>query len=481
MTGPARTPAPCSRCGINRPAAISVQGKNICQGCRTRLQRNPGPCPGCQQHRVLAFHDRQKRQICAGCAGEKPTYSCQRCGREDNCYGRNCGPCTLAERATELLTDPDTAQIHQQLQPVFNALMTVDRPQTTLYWFRRSEGPLILHRMATGELQISHKTFQLLPSNKTTNYLRDFLTALGVLPHYEARIERMLPWLEDQLDTIPKADADIVRRFAQWRVLRHLRQKAARDELTKSMVLQGRAQIKGAARFLDWLTRHDTTLTGMGQADLERYLITHPGSETSQHAFIGWVRTSGINTSLRIPKQPRRFSSVTMSEEERWGHVQTLLHDQTMRHYTRIGGLFMLLFAQPLTTICRMHADQVTLTDDGQVTVTFERTPILMPEPLDRIIIEHMNRRGQASYASRNSRWLFPGGIPGNHLATENIRGQLVDRGIKPYNSRKAALFQLAAEIPTPILAELLGISTTTALRWAALSSRNWNAYIAQR
>lgn len=249
---------------------------------------------------------------------EKPTYSCRQCGREDNCYGRNCGPCTLTERATELLTDPDTGQIHQQLQPIFNALMNVDRPQTTLYWFRRSEGPRILHRMATGELQISHETFEQLPSNKTTNYLRDFLTALGVLPHYEARIERMLPWLEDLLDTIPKSDADIVRRFAQWRVLRHLRQKSAHDQLTKSMVLQGRAQIKGAARFLAWLTRHDTTLAGMGQADLERYLITHPGSETAQHAFIGWVRTSGINTSLRIPKQPRRFSSVTMSEEERW-------------------------------------------------------------------------------------------------------------------------------------------------------------------
>ena len=64
--------------------------------------------------------------------------------------------------------------------------------------------------------------------------------------------------------------------------------------------------------------------------------------------------------------------------------------------------------------------------------------------------------------------------IPGKHLATENIRGQLVARGIQPNSARKAAMFQLAGEIPTPILAEMLGLSTQTATRWAALVARDW-------
>ncbi|TDE02800.1 hypothetical protein [Jiangella asiatica] len=64
---------------------------------------------------------------------------------------------------------------------------------------------------------------------------------------------------------------------------------------------------------------------------------------------------------------------------------------------------------------------------------------------------------------------------------TENIRSQLVARGIKTHDSRKAALFQLAAEVPTPILADLLGIHTTPAVAWATLAARDWSGYLAER
>ncbi len=77
----------------------------------------------------------------------------------------------------------------------------------------------------------------------------------------------------------------------------------------------------------------------------------------------------------------------------------------------RIAGLFPLLFAQPLTSICRMHTGQVDTTDDDQVLVAFDREPIEMP----------------------------------------------------------------------PVLADLVGITPDTAMRWAALTSRSWSAYIAQR
>ena len=90
-------------------------------------------------------------------------------------------------------------------------------------------------------------------------------------------------------------------------------------------------------------------------------------------------------------------------------------------------------------------------------------------------------RPSAKSYASSATYWLFPGGIPGNHLATENIRSQLVARGIQPAEARKAAMFGLAAEIPTPILADILGLGTNTAVRWAALASRNWGHYAALR
>lgn len=77
-----------------------------------------------------------------------------------------------------------------------------------------------------------------------------------------------------------------------------------------------------------------------------------------------------------------------------------------------------------------MRVDQITVTPADVVTATFDTFPVELPDPLDPLVLAHLARRGQASYASRPDTWLFPGGIPGKHLATENIRSQLVQRGI---------------------------------------------------
>jgi hypothetical protein len=84
-------------------------------------------------------------------------------------------------------------------------------------------------------------------------------------------------------------------------------------------------------------------------------------------------------------------------------------------------------------------------------------------------------------HGSRDTGWLFPGGSPGRHLNTENIRAQLVAIGMKPYEGRKATLFQLAADIPAPVLGELIGISNKSAAVWARLAARDWRSYIADR
>jgi hypothetical protein len=422
--------------------------------------------------------------VCASCAGERPTFCCATCGREDSSYGARCAPCVLTERLSELLWDPRTGHVHVQLVPLFVALTNAERPQSTIFWLRRTpgDGPRLLAAMARGEASISHETFEELPANKSYHYLRDLLAAVGVLSPYDARLERMTPWLDDLLLTLPPEHARVIEPFARWRVLRHLRNKAAHDELTKGAIQGARTNVRAAIALLAWLNEHNLTITSATQADLEHYLTRGRVRTTTNniHQFVNWARDTDLNSALSVTIPPQESPSVTMSDTERWRHVELLLHDTTIRHYVRVGGLFMLLFAQPLTTICAMRTSQVKV-DEGRLFVTFDRTPIEMPEPLDGLIQQHMTRRGQASYVSRNSRWLFPGGTPGKHLTTENIRRQLVERGIKPQASRHAALFQLAAEVPHAILADMLGISATTATRWAALSSRTWGHYSASR
>lgn len=99
---------------------------------------------------------------------------------------------------------------------MFDTLLAGQRPQSTLYWFTRSAGPGILRAMALGKVENSHAMFAAMPTNKTNNYLRDFLTAVGVLPPWNTELERVTPWLNDILATPPRDQADVVARFARW-------------------------------------------------------------------------------------------------------------------------------------------------------------------------------------------------------------------------------------------------------------------------
>lgn len=335
--------------------------------------------------------------------------------------------------------------------------------------------------MARGEMPITHDAFRALPADRSHNYLRELLAAVGVLPPYAAPLERIDRWLEGKLAPLDADSAALIGRYARWHVLRQLRRNAEHGEITKGSTDAARGQINGAIRLAGWAHRHETTLPALTQTQLEHYLAEHPGGRTSQYGFIAWLRRTKTNTSITLAWQPATFPEVVLSDADRFRNVDALLHDDTIRLYARIGGLFMLLFAQPLMDVCAMTTSQIDLTEDARVLVSFDTTPVQMPPILDTLIRQHLARPGVPSIASQDHGWLFGGRNPGRHLTTENFRKELVDHGIHPRRSRHAALFGLAAELPAPVLADLIGIADTTATRWAALAARDWSGYIAQR
>jgi len=264
-------------------------------------------------------------------------------------------------------------------------------------------------------------------------------------------------------------------------VLRRLRQQEHAGVTTHGAINSARARIVATTRLLGWLQEHHTSLAALTQTELDRYCVERPGQAATVRTFLTWARRDGRTSKLTLATRPRAHPEVTLADADRWAHVELLLHEDTIRLTCRIAGLFMLLFAQPLSRICRMRADQIGACSGQRVTVTFDTVPIELPEPLDGLVRRHLGQRGHASYSSRADRWLFPGGIPGRHVTTENIRGHLVERGIHPGGARNAAMFQLAAQMPSAVLADLLGLHPQTANRWAALSAHDWGQYTAQR
>jgi hypothetical protein len=51
--------------------------------------------------------------------------------------------------------------------------------------------------------------------------------------------------------------------------------------------------------------------------------------------------------------------------------------------------------------------------------------------------------------------------------------------GIRSGESRSAALFQLATDLPAAVLARMLGIHITVAVAWQRASAGDWSAYAA--
>ena len=247
---PTRPPTRCGHCGQQRSTPRVILEQHVCGNCALRFGRVTKPCPGCGVGKVLAFYDTARRAACAACTGNVAVYACVDCGREDSPFGSRCAPCELHCRLTVLLADA-TGTVHPPLQPVFDALMAAPRALSVHYWLiRASSRPDLLRAMATGQMAISHEAFADLPHDWAVIYVRDLLAAVGVLPPYQASLDRITPWLNGILAGLPKEHADLIDRFARWQLLRRLRLLTHRDKLTRGSVQHARADILASTRLL---------------------------------------------------------------------------------------------------------------------------------------------------------------------------------------------------------------------------------------
>ena len=56
-----------------------------------------------------------------------------------------------------------------------------------------------------------------------------------------------------------------------------------------------------------------------------------------------------------------------------------------------------------------------------------------------------------------------------------------IRKSIDAHAGRNTARLALAAELPASVLADLTGISISTAERWSQWAKRDWAAYVGQR
>ncbi|MGI5243382.1 hypothetical protein [Dactylosporangium sp. CA-139066] len=370
-----------------------------------------------------------------------------------------------------------------ELQPLADAIAAGRNPASGLTWLGKPATAAALHALATSPNRLTHEAIDQLEGN--TQHLRGLLVAAGVLPPRDEELERLIAWTRTILRDRPAAHVTLVRPFVQWVILRRARRQSGRQPLTRGAVDGLKSRVVQPLRFLAWLDTVSATLATADQGHVERWLRDGPTTRYALHPFIIWACGRGLAGDLDVPPLPVGDPKSRHAAEQQWQQLRTCIHDIALPTDVRVAGGLLLLFGIRITVLARLRRDQVTLSPAG-THLTVAEHELLIPPRLAQLLVAVADRT--ATHTARTARvnsvndgWLFPGQRPGSHLTPEHLAERLRSHGIGIRPGRKTALAELAADLPTPVLADLVGIGITTALRWARHAQRDWAPYLVAR
>jgi hypothetical protein len=475
-----RATATCARCGQDRPPAARWAEGPLCDPCYGAALRRRGQCVSCGQRRRLVAPPGPHATNCADCAGLPVTHACTDCGVEDKMFEKGrCDRCSLRRRVLARL-GTDNGAIPPHLAPVAQAIIATSRPKSALNWLRTGAAAAVLADLAAGHLALSHQALDDHPQPRAADYLRHMLTAHGVLPARDEQLIRTQQWLDTLLATITEPDQRrLVKAFATWHVMRRLRRGATAHARARTYTAHARLNIKHAAGFLAWLAERDRALAQCRQTDLDAWL-TSTSSGYYAREFLCWAADHG-HCQRFTPPRPARQAGTASDPDQRWEIVSRLLHDKGLHLIDRVAGCMVLLFGQQQSKIAEMTTNQISQADDT-VTIRLGRHDIPVPDPLGDLLLR-LIRDGKTHIgigSPTHTRWLFPGGLPGRPISASRLAERLRAIGIPTRAARRAALTDLAAQLPAAVLADLLGLHPTTAVKWMNQAGADWSRYAAE-
>ncbi len=476
--------AACAGCGRTVPVAVVWAAGPHCHRCRETLLNAKGRCDACGQVRRIDPRNAGGGDLCTPCAGLEPFSTCAICGTEARLYERGrCPACTLQRRIEEFFTRAADG-LAEQLAPLRAALVTEGNPATTLDWLARPAPHQLLTGLVEGTVPVTHDALDAYGS-KTADHLRYLLVSAGVLPTRDEALARLERWLTEQLDAIDRAeDRHLIETFATWHVLRRLRRRASRIPGGVRDTGPARRSIRTAIDLLAWLHQHRRPLGELTQADIDLWLAGDPPSRRRARPFLRWAAERRLAPGVKIPTRPIPLPAATLTTDDLQGFVHRLATDTTLPVAVRTAGLLVTLYAQPASRLVRLRVNDVTLDNDGTaVALRLGETSIELPPVLAQLVTQLLaDRRGFARTAApATSPWLFPGGRPGQALGPNWLAARITALGLPITQIRTTALIDLAAQLPAAFLRDLLGLSTTTAVRWTQAAAGDWAGYAAIR
>jgi hypothetical protein len=199
--------------------------------------------------------------------------------------------------------------------------------------------------------------------------------------------------------------------------------------------------------------------------------------------FLQWARGRGLASDLTVPLPPRQEPARLLAEDAHIQQLDRCLADEAMPLDLRVGGALVLLFGMLISRITQLTKDQVI--DDGQATwLAIDGHRVMLPPRL-AVLVRRLRNQDEPRWTLGRLGtcvpWLFPGQSPARPAVDILFGVRLHRYGIDAHAGRNTARLALAAELPASVLADLTGISISTAERWSHWARRDWAAYVGQR
>lgn len=470
---PRRTLA-CRACGKRRWASAFEPGKRICVSC-ARKRATPR-CSGCNKRRRTELQTVQdsRRSLCAVCIA--PTVE-RRCSSCDEVCERRRWPGGLCERC-ELIRQLDELRQHalaergRQLEPLLASLRGAPTPGAPLAWLGTSPAARTLRLMLAGAWSISHETLDANDAGQATAYLRARMVALEILPQRDEMLVRFDRWCTKQIaEMLAVPDRTHLAAYARWKLRPELVRRAS-SATAPSAGRYARRKFRIARQLILLLDQHELTLLDLRQEMVDDWLAEAPSRALPARAFLDWAHQRNATTaSLAVRRAAPQNVTAPLDQAHRIDQARWLLDDTTIPLGTRVAALLVLLYGQHASRIARLESLDVRRVE-GRVLLTLGSAAIDLPAPVGVLVGKLRD--------DCVGRWLFPGAKHGSalHPATMSRRiNKLLDTptGV----ARTSALVALAADVPAPILAELLGYCNDTAGHWRRAASGDWARYAA--
>lgn len=477
-------PRRCDLCGNNAPIHSRRSGQNVCRRCYRLPERACGCCG-----RVGPIKKRATEttpDLCPSCY-TAPIATCVVCGQSAPCRlvsSRTpiCERCVLARKIRDLLTAPD-GRVPAWAEPIELSLLSTKNPQGMFVWLRRSQGAAVLRDLVSEARPLTHEALDALGPNKAIAHLRELLVASGALPWRDPHVARLEARLDPILNALHDDDRRLLQAFVRWRVLPRFRARGRDETLTSSSVENTLRMLNETTRFMKWLRALDVPISDCSQAEIDHWLSDGKLTRRLIREFSRWAAKRDYMAELSVPALSRSSSATSVIDERsRWLTARRLLRDEQLDVADRVAGIFVLVYAQPVSRVARLTPKDVIHSEES-LSITFGHDPVEIPEPLAELVrqLPQRRRRGSSAYLSDPHQWLFPGGRAAYPISRGQLSRRLASIGVDARGARNGALLQLAGEVPPIVLSDLLGISINAAIRWVGVASGDWSNYAADR